>query len=376
MNLTKLLAAAILLAPFCTTSCGSGKQDKGTFREIGNERLAADTSAMKKASVFRLDSIWSSYVGKLQFHNDGFCFIDERMCKIHIFDKFGKYIRSALGRGRSVKEIDGDITGYTELPDGNKCISSGTKCMIYNKDFERTGQSDLNRDNGAGHNKNNPSLYSMDYFNFILKSAGNLIYYNVTLQHPDFNFIKDKESYYKNAKVIFAADRNSGDVVKMIGSYPECYLSGQYNQFSLVNFDVSTSGKVYVSYEASEKIFVYDESFNPSVCFGRPGRNMNMNCSTLLSFDSFSENFMKERDTYSYYRDIEYIDSSGDLYRLYVKDDKDHDGMQIYDSEGNLTGDIQIPKNLKIAGHDNENLYLYGIDEKHCIISIYTINII
>lgn len=358
------------------TSCSRNASYQEKFEYIqANKEIIFRQSIVDSCKKITLDSIWSSYIGKLSLYGDKLYFADAKLGKVYVFNHNGKFISSNLGIGRSNKEIDGPITGYIMLNDSVNCIISSTRCVLYDSLFVRQKSTTLNRDNGKGLNAFNPSIYTMCYENFIVKSYKDKIYYNMTLQYPKYNFIEDKSYFYNNARPIFVANYNTDEFVTMIGKYPKCYLSGKHNQFSLVNFDISDKGYLYLSYEAENRIYIYDDNYNPTLCFGLDGEDMDTNYGYLTSIEEFRKNYYKHRNKYSYYRDIKYVNGLNYICRIYNKKESKHDGLQIYDSKGTLLADLLIPKGYKIAGSDLYSLYLYYVDESDLKISVYIIDL-
>lgn len=316
------------------------------------------------ANTVIFEKVSSSYVGMLSLINNKFCFIDEKFCRKYNFDIEGKFINYNFDKGKSKSEIDGgNITGYTNLEYENHCIINGTKYSLYDNSYEKYKSGLLNVIKDRPVDATNPMIYTMSYDKFIIKSYNDYIYYNMTLQHPDYNFIENPTKFYNEARNLFVYDIVKGENVAMLGKYPELYKNSDHNQFSLINFDVSKKGYIYLSFEADENIYIYDSTFNPTVCFGIKGKDMDVNYPKLTTYEDFRTNYQEHRQKYSFYKDIIYIESFDFIARIYSKEISDRDGLQIYNKDYDLIADLLVPKGSKIAGSDSKYLYLYTINE-------------
>lgn len=366
----------ILILFIFFVSCDEQSSDEKFTHVECNQLSSYGQDVIDQCDTLSLEAIPSSYIGQLKFDDNKFYFVDEKFCRIYYFDMEGKFIIHKFNKGRSNTEITGDVvTGYTKLDNGNHCVVSSIVYSLYDTTYRRYKTKVLNTENGSIVDASNPAIYTMSYDKFILKTYKNFIYYNVTLQHPDFNFIEHPEITYYQASNLFIYDIEKDEVVGMIGKYPEMYRNSDHNQFSLINFDVNRSGFIYLSFEADENIYIYDSSFKPTICFGVAGKEMNVNYPKLTTYNDFRTNYVEHRQKYSFYKDILYLESFDYIARIYSKDTADRDGLQIYNNSNALIADLSIPKECKIAGADSKYLYLYNLDSGYENIKLYKIKL-
>lgn len=346
-------------------SCDKEQKFDEIFNHLNIKKIDLyDQQIVDQSDTLILEKTSLSYIGILSLIDNQFCFTDEKFCRKYNFQMDGKFIDYNFNKGKSKAEIDGEnITGYTGTESGNHCIVSSTKYSLYDNSYRKYKSGILNVVKDKSIDATNPMIYTMSYDKFILKSYKNFIYYNMTLQHPEYNFIETPTKFYSQARNLFVYDYVKGENIAMIGRYPELYMNSGHNQFSLINFDVSKKGYIYLSFEADKNIYIYDNMFKPTVCFGVEGIDMDVNYPKLTTYEDFRANYQEHRQKYSFYKDILYVESFNLIARIYSKGIKNKDGLQIYNKDYDLIADLEVPKDSKIVGADLNYLYLYTINE-------------
>lgn len=352
--------------------CSAVAEYQEDFEPVNsNIEYLYDQSFIDNSSKICINLPNTSLVGRLHIHDGDFLFVDNKFCRIYVFDSTGEFKNRFFDSGGGPSEIiTREITGYTPLAGKGHFVIGGNNYMLFNSSCIKLAHGVLNNNENGKGDPSDPSIYTMSYEKFILRSHGDYVYYNMTLQHPKYNFVANPSVFYKTARNIFVADIKTGEVVEMLGKYPSMYKNGRHNQFSLINFDVDKYGGIVLSFEACETIYLYNENFEPTVCFGLKGRDMRTDYPALTTVSEFRDNYSSHRQNYSYYSDIEAIDDINYVARIYLKDSDTSDGIQIYNKNYALIADLSIPKGYKISGSYDKKLYLYRIDEMNDRIDI------
>lgn len=355
----------VLLVTLFIIGCGKGQKFEENFNQLSVKELNLyNQQVVVLSDTIILDKVPSSYIGKLGFKDDKFYFVDEKFCRKYNFEKDGKFIDYNFNKGKSNKEVDSEIiNAYTSVQPDKHCVFSNSRYFLYDNNYDRYKSGNIFSGTDKTVDPANPMIYSISYTNLIFKSYGNYIYYNMALSHPGINFIDHTTDFYNGARTLFVYDVTTDKIVAMLGKFPEMYINGDHNQFSLINFDVSKNGSIYLSFEADKNIRVYDASFKPTVSFGIEGKDMDVSYSPLVTYENFAASYRDHRAKYSYYKDIMYLEPFGFVARAYAKSIPDKDGLQIYNKDYDLVADLEVPKGSKLAGADSKYLYLYTINE-------------
>ena len=332
--------------------------------------------------TIKLDSIQSSYVGYSKIINDSIYFTDKMFCKVYKFDKEGVFYNTFLRKGKGPKEIPiGQIQGFTST-DNNEYLFFGASydISVFNNNWERINTLQINWqiNNSRSEMMKNPSpemtgLYAPSYYKLILRTYNNNLYFPISSQSPNFNFVNSK-LYYEQGRILAKMDIKTGKVTKLLGRYSPFYKDYEFlGQFSLINFDITKNGEFYVSYEPDSLIYYYDKDFTIKKVFGFNGRNMNVHYDEVGTINEFQNNLEKQRKLCGFYTYLEYIDERGLLFRNYQKGSHaDTNGLQIY-KNGIFIGDVDVPVGFKkIIGYIHP--YFYSniiIDEKNENMKIY-----
>ena len=367
----KITASFLLLASLIF-SCGdkSSKKyfaiPKNNAKDIQYEALEFDT--------IRLKNIETSYVGFIKIKTDTIYFVDKKFKWVFVFDKNGIFSNRFLGEGGGPKEINtGEIVGYESLERGHFFVGPGNDCHIFNQNFEREKEYVMEKANKKQKNEGIKNIsadmdfiYTLSYPKLKLKNHKGFIYFNVYSEHPEFNFFKTPEDYFKQSRIIAKMDLETGKIESMLGRYSPVYSNYKnLRQFSLISFDITEKGDFYVCQEADSLIYVYDNNYTSTGAFGYKGKDMDLNYKTITSGAEFKELYKDEREKRGYYDWIEYINEMDLVFRSYKKGGKSKkDGLQIYKNQI-LIADVNVPKNFRVEGYVAPYFYSHAfIDEE------------
>lgn len=321
-------------------------------KELSLSRLNLDT--------IYLDKIESSYTGFISIANEDICFIDNRFCWNFKFDTLGNLKSRDLGQGRGPHEIPtGFIDGYLHLSDQRDFyFGSSWDCYVFNQKSERIKEYriDWKIENTKDEmlkspNANMHGLYTIAYHKLELRDYNGFVYFPILSQHPTFNFIISKD-YYATSYILAKMRIDDGKVDGLYGRRSPVF--SKYNfigQFSLMSFDISKEGKIFVTHEPDSSIYVYNDDFKIIDCFGFSGLNMDQDYLEISDLQTFKAKYSSERKSKGYYSKIEYIDERKLLFRSYSKGEHSlHDGLQIYKNNV-LIADVEVPKGFYVTGY-------------------------
>lgn len=321
------------------------------------------------------DYVDASYLGYLQFINDTLFYVDDKFCAVFTFDNEGQFLGKHLRQGPGPNELaTKTIVGFCHLKD-NKYFFIGPSydCYLFDKQFNKELFFLISMDsNGQKPSYEDPFFYTLCYPKLILRNYKNVIYSNVYCEHPDLHMFTSYKKYKDNAHSLVSINLETGKKEKLFGDYPDAYKNSNTKQFTFVNFDIDDQGNFFVNYEADSLIYIYDKDFKPITSFGYDGIGMDKNYSTLSTIQDFRDESMEQREKYSYFTWLEYIDEQDMLFRSYKKEPhSEKDGMQIY-KNNILIGDVETPKGFKVMGYNNSYFYAsVPIDEENEKITFY-----
>ena len=355
-------------------SCNETRKQPNIINEIPDIKI----ESLELDSVY-CESIDASYVGSLHWYNDTLFYVDEKFCSVFAFNSDGTLVNRFLNQGSGPNEVaTASIVGYCHLKDGGHLfLGPSNDCYIFNQKQEKTNFFVISKQSTKFDiSYDSPNCYTLSYPNLLLRNHNDVIYSNVYCEHPQLHMLKSYDRYVENAHFLASIKMNGGLMDKVLGNYPVIYKNENTKQFSLVNFDIDEGGNFYVSFEADSLIYFYNDKFEPLYSFGYEGKDMDKSYSNLRSLRDFRNRHMEEREKYSYYTWIEYIDERKVLFRSYKKQFiSDVDGLQIYQNN-TLIGDVNVPKGFKVIGYSMP--YFYGvvpIDEDNEIIKFYRFKI-
>ncbi len=361
---------------FFLAACSSSKK-KDIFTIAENLPQAIQFKGIQYTPV-PLDTILSSYLGKVITYKKHLLFIDKKFCYAYLFDHSGKLLKRYLGKGHSPKEIPVDeITGYSINEHNEIIIFSDLLYFVYDSTFTLKYYKTIKTDTRSRQQPkqgDNPFIYGWPYDKFVIHSHDSKLYY--TAINKVYNYMTESKTFFSECFTILQVDAKTGIPEKTLGPYPPLYQKRTLCQIPYCNFDFDQEGNLYISYEADSLIYKFDKNHKNVKAFGWSGRNMDCDYLTLSPQASIRSLYLQERDTKGYYDQLLYIAPLRQLCRIYQKGGKDTtDGLQLYNYQNQLIADFDIPKGFRIAGYISPYLYLYKIDEENEKIQCIKLNL-
>lgn len=314
-----------------------------------------------------LDSVYcefidASYVGSLQWSNDTLFYIDEKFCAVFAFNTQGEFLQQFLSQGSGPNELaTRNIVGYSRLDNGGHFfLGPSNDCYVFNQQMNKTKFFIITKNSSQSEiSYDSPYCYTLSYPKLILRNYGDMIYSNVYCEHPKLHMFTSYKKYVDNAHFLASINIKSGEMENLYGNYSLAYKKDNTKQFSLVSYDIDKEGNFYVCLEADSLIHFYNSSFELLYSFGYKGQEMSTEYSNLHTIKDFRHKNLEEREKYSYYTWIEYVDERNLLFRSYKKQNSmGYDGLQIY-KNNTLIGDVYVPKNFRVVGYSSP--YFYGV---------------
>ncbi|WP_251619707.1 hypothetical protein [Odoribacter lunatus] len=355
----------ILFFSFLFVACFSPKRED-VFTAAENLPQEIAFTEVVPVSVC-LDSIPTSYLGKVITYKDCLLFIDEKFCYAYLFDRSGKLLKRCLGKGHSPKEIPVDeITGYCVNNREEIVIFSDLLYFVYDSTFTLKYYNTVKTHTRSPHQPkrgDNPFIYSWPYDKFVIHGYDSTLYY--TAINKAFSYITESRKFFSECFTILQVDAPTGVPEKVLGPYPPIYQERSFCQFPYCSFDLDSEGNVYVCYEADSLIYKFDKRHKNIRTFGQSGRDMDCDYIALSHQASLRSLYLQERATRGFYDQVLYVDSLNWLCRVYQKGGSAlTDGLQVYDSTYRLIADCDIPKGFRLCGYISPCLYFYKVEEE------------
>lgn len=318
-----------------------------------------------------LEQVNSSFEGRILIKDNQLIFFDSRFGWLYHFDKDGTFLNRNLGVGQGPSEIPrGNITFHTVTEDGGYVfIGSSFDFYTFDPQFQRTNTSLIRwkQDKPIEYLNSNPvpedqRSYDLAYGIGNIHEANGLVYLPLMGGIPGqtvFNFTTDV--FAKEARLLAIMDKNTGDVLDMIGRYPPIYRNFPgARAFPFFFFDVKPNGNFVFSFAADPYIHIFTKTFEHVASFGIVGKDMNMNYEPIpeqLTGGDFADWIMDQSEDFDYYTSIKYVPETNLILRGYVMNgNPDYDGMQVYE-DGVLIADFKVPSGFRIAGYSNSTYY-------------------
>ncbi len=208
--------------------------------------------------------------------------------------------------------------------------------------------------------------------NYKITKKNRFLYIPLEMQHPPYS-----EEYFENRGIIGKFDLYSGTLERQFGWYPEVYKQRKYLSASQeYYFDIDTiNNLVYISYESSEKIFVFDEMNHKVREFGEAPIDVKYP-RLVKNEDDFLLEFFEIRDEAHLFAQIYFDHMDESVYRIVLlpsdslnrrvgcPNNERRKLLQKYDRFGKLTGQFELPKNILhlIQFNDDTSLKFIGFN--------------
>jgi len=345
-----------------TLFIGCSKNNNTLYKDFeANHKTDISINKLDISSI-HFDTLPSSYIGLSKITNDTLYFVDQKFTRVLSFDKELNYLGWNLTKGNGPDEIAiGGIDGFEKMGNGNfMFLGSNTDWHTFTSRFEKvssyimekTKLRNENRDSPNEVSPEDPIIYSFVYPKLIIREFDNRLFFNIMVQHPEFNFIHTHNEYYENSRVLSEMDPETGKTISIFGRFSPAYQSNNFtmNQVSLLNFDISKeTGTFYLNFEADPVIYEFDSDFKPLTSYGILGKDMKPNYKRIDTIEDFQRENESQRKSTHYFTWLEYVEEGELLFRSYSLGNSNEDGLQIY--KGNtLIGDVKVPKGFKVLG--------------------------
>ena len=322
-------------------------------------RKQGDVSALPVNIVIDsvcLDNIHSSLEGFSGTTSNGnIWFFDKNFGYLYHFDLDGHYLRREMGIGNGPTETI--IKGASGC-----CFSTENNFVVIgnNADFQYFSENYKNYVrmeyydpfSTPGIKPDDFSLYSDAWDNLVHLSMDKKLYMTLNSEFPKFNYFNNTHKYLEKSYRLGVVNIDNGKSNVIIKGFPQIYHDNPYlfSSVPYINIDIYEDGFI-VNFEADSTIYLCNRSGFPEFAFGHAGKDMDLNFAPVKSYSSYKE-YRKNREEKGRYSSIKYIPETGLIFRSYIKGRSTaHDGLQIYDKEGKLLIDLEVPKNFKITGY-------------------------
>lgn len=365
----------ILLSVF--TSCSVHENPFEKIKVISNSNVVADLKPV--IEKVELDSIYCSYNGFSGITPDGnIYYFDRYFGNLYTFDKSGNFISKTLGLGRSDKETTiREAVGHAFTEGHFVLAGSNLDFEIFNSELKKEKTCNFPFKPDITGNAENFETYSFAFGNPVFRLHDGIFYAGMHSENMSFNYFDQPNKFLTQSCHIGRINLKEEKYESMILSgFPPIYLDDKdkYASMFYVNFDISRSDDLYVSFEADSLIYKCTLSGKPLEAFGKGGCDMDMDYKPVHSWEEM-DIFSKNRMGKGRYSWVEYIDETGLLFRSYIKGDiSDTDGLQIY-RDGIMLADMDVPKGFRVTGYiapyyysqvfedeSEEKLYIFKIN--------------
>jgi len=364
------LLIAVTLCLVFAAACSNPQPDHEWYTHSPESSTNILFSTVEIDTLF-LEDVSSSLEGKIFIKNEELHFFDYRFGWLYTFDENGALLDRKLGLGNGPSELPaGNIAFHTQT-DANGHVFIGTSFDFYtfDADHERTytGRINWKQDKPIEYLNSNPvpedqRSYDLAYGIGNIHEANGLVYLPLMGGIPGqtvFNFTTDV--FAKEARLLAIMDKNTGNVLDMVGRYPPIYRNFPgARAFPFFFFDVKPNGNFVFSFAADPYVHIFTNNFEHVASFGVVGRDMNMNYEPIpeqLTGGDFADWIMDQSEDFDYYTSIKYVPETNLILRGYVMNgNPDYDGMQVYE-DGVLIADFKVPSGFRIAGYSNSTYY-------------------
>ena len=363
--------ALYLVAFFVLFSCNNqpSKQTETLVvenKKISIESISIDTIALSPPAF--------SGNGYFRMKKDTIYFFDLIFLTVSAFDRQGDFLYRGLGKGSGPKEI-ASFNNHGFMPNGNSFfLGTSYDLSYYTENWERYDRVKFidwsrSKNQYGSRDVDKIGTYSFEFVNspyhnkWLPINSNNQAYLSLWISpsvNPTFNSINGNLSYYKNAHSIGLLDISTGKVLKVFGNKPNEYVTYAFIPIlEFMNYDLMNDSLI-VSHAIGDQISIYDTNQNLVSKFGVEGKDMNRDYPNITSPEEHEKQWFNVYSNYGYYYSIFYSHQNQLIFRSYTKD-IDNGGLQIYDTNYQLIGDLSVPKRFNIIGFDGEYYYADGL---------------
>ena len=302
-------------------------------------------------------------------------YLDRYSGHLYEFSKEGSLVSRKLGFGRGPEETLIKKCRYCTNSSSGEYALSGNSLDF--ELFSEGGKKENSFRISYGDGTTEPDsfrTYSNAWSNIVCRLNDGLFYQGKMSENPSFNYFDNTSTYLAESRHVSVVNMNTGEIVDMrVKGYPSIYEKNpyKYSSFQCVNFDVNNKGDFYVNFEADSLIYVFDKEMKPKRAFGASGKNMDMDYKPVSAWEQMPI-YQENRETKGCYATVEFIDETGLCFRSYKKGaSSEFDGLQVYDKDGRLISDSEVPKGFKIVGYIAPDYYSQVYDNEDGSLVIY-----
>jgi hypothetical protein len=312
-----------------------------------------------KIDTLTNESFFYSGLGSWVIFNNSLTLLDQRLDSAYVFSDELVHRSTYLGKGDGPNLLTGIIVEHTVMNDNLVILGANDDYHLINTNWEieQSGQLDFYHEKTPYEEllKNPKASYISLYGPLRLSKLshdykGNIVF-SVEIPHPDLNYLWH-ETYYREARILGRINPDDGKV-EIQGRYSNIYNQYQFLStlrgvpFTYINADTYIQG-----YEADSIMYKLTDDGEANYAFGVAGKEMNtayenFNAETVEEYDAVWD---LDRERYSYYVSLDYVQETGLLLRGYTKSNPLVDGLQIY-REDTLIGDVEVPKDFRFVGY-------------------------
>lgn len=344
------------LASAIITSCGP--KDANMYDSM------KDITSMKGTRIssitlekVTLDSVKCSGESMSGITPDGSVYYyDSYFCWMYRFSPDGRLESRSMGYGRGPKESILRKSNNTAMsPDGKFAIyGSSYDFEYFSPDGTLKNRFRLIKRDGNHADPEDFMAYSTPVYDPVSRVVNDRMYIGLTSDNPEFCYFFTNSEYLEKSCRIGVVNLESGAVEGMVfKGFPSMYGVDpyRYTSFDNVAFDFDKEGRLYLGFQADQKIYVFDSNLKPLHSFGVEPDGMDRSYEKIER-ESDIPKWQDNLDKKGYYTWIEYVDETDLCFRSYRKGEAyASDGLQIYSSDGHFLGDCEVPKGLNVKGY-------------------------
>lgn len=372
---------SIWLFFFCTIFCACDNSQHSRLPQVPHmgERVVQITDI--SLDSLTLDAHMTSLAGKWYLHGDTLVLLDKYAVSMQKYDLSGQYIGKMLVKGRGPNEQLEPFYWFQYTDDGGfYAMNTSWQMFHYSANNVIVGQSTFLENVDieeykkiyANPDPKSPSMYEPQTMCSDMGILGDNLVFPVVTEHYLYNGYESRtKDYYRNSHLFAAVDTSSLHIRSIFGFYPQIFQKSNIPNFATLRFSTdSVAKKMYVSFYADPKVYVYNNDFELIHTFGERHDLIKGDYPSTSTFEEADELSDNQYKRYGYY---DRIAVAGDYVFRSYKTDNGKWGMMAYEtSSGDQIADFSIQsKEFRIIGYHKGWYYAEGgwnYDKETCTI--------
>lgn len=329
-------------------------------------------------------------VGFLQMHEDSLYYGDKFESTVQAFNLQGEASLPVLGFGGGPKEIKG-LSELAFAPNRRYTYNKQNWWLaVFDANYRHVRKvllnlADPNTPSGDIANAPQPTMvgiYELDQSPQITAIDDNRILAQITTEHRLYNAYTSR-GWYDNCYVFAIINTATANVEKLLINRPEVYEEYEFipNLVDVWHHYLPEEELLYVSYQASPEVYVYNLQGEVVEVFGEPGKGMQTNYEQTNTLDAaYDDSWKKALTYYGFYEDIFVEPESETVFRTYrtgapsagvLLPELNPKRMQVYRQQ-EIIADVSVPSRFSIIGYKDGIYYADGnLDEQNEQIWVY-----